>query len=610
MPSAVQPDKTERLNDYDTLRGDGKMENYRHFSVASYMYAYYVDQATDAQLREAMETYLHALPLKKVYVENHRATTDIPVRRLKEVKAVLEEYGVQVSGGITSTVLVDGIQKPSMFDTFCYTDPAHRKEYLRVVRELAEVFDEIILDDFFFTSCRCEMCIEAKGKRSWKDFRQAQMKAFSEEIVAEAKRVNPRMNFIIKYPNWYESHQATGYNPGIQKDIFDMIHTGTETREPFYASQHLQRYASYSEVRLMENAAPRRNGGGWIDLGGSSDNISRFLEQAEFTFLARGKELILFNFPSLLASPALPAMDPMLRRVDAFLDRAGQPVGAKVWEPFDAEGEDQLCNYLGMCGVPLELTPEFPEGAPAVLFTQRTACVPDAAEKLEAYVRAGGKAIVTTGFLRSTQDRGILDMTSVRLTSRHAMGDRYMIDFCENDYSGMQFGRGTDKVLFEILDYKTNASWADVLMLSGEDNFPVLTEDYYGRGKMLILNVPENFADLYRLPAEVIGAIGREISSGQACYLASEPKWSLILYDNETFCLHSFRPMMSRGKVVVRGECRGLQDLETGAVYDAALPLSGPHKRQDGARTREAVPEFAFEVPVPAGKSTYLRILR
>ena len=200
MPSAIQPDKTERLNDYDTWRGDGKMENYRHFSVASYMYAYYVDQATDSQLREAMETYLHALPLKKVYVENHRATTDIPVKRLKEVKAVLEEYGVQVSGGITSTVLVDGVQKPALFDTFCYTDPRHRQEYLRIVREAAEVFDEIILDDYFFTAGRCEMCSAAKGKRSWKDFRQAQMKEFSAEIGAEAKRVNPEMNFIIKYP--------------------------------------------------------------------------------------------------------------------------------------------------------------------------------------------------------------------------------------------------------------------------------------------------------------------------------------------------------------------------------------------------------------------------
>ena len=220
------------------------MENYRNFSMASYRYAYYADKVTDGELREAMETYLRVLPLKKVYVENHRATTDVPVKRLREIRAILEEYGVQVSGGITSTVLVNGIQKPALFDTFCYTDPLHRAEYLRIVREVAEAFDEIILDDYFFTSCRCEMCIAVKGKRSWKDFRQQQMKLFSQEIVAEAKRVNPKVNFIIKYPNWYESHQATGYNPGIQKNIFDMIYTGTETREPFYAAQHLQRYES------------------------------------------------------------------------------------------------------------------------------------------------------------------------------------------------------------------------------------------------------------------------------------------------------------------------------------------------------------------------------
>ena len=586
------------------------MENYRHFSVASYMFAYYAAAATDAQLREGMETYLRYLPLRKVYLENHRARTDISVQRLKEIKAILEEYGVQVSGGITSTVLVEDEQKPSMFDTFCYSDPRHRQEYLRIVREAAEVFDEIILDDFFFSSCRCEMCIEAKGKRSWKDFRQAQMKEFSEEITAEARRVNPRMNFIIKYPNWYESHQATGYNPGIQKDIFDMIYTGTETREPFYASQHLQRYASYSEVRLMENTAPGRNGGGWIDLGGSADNISRFLEQAEFTFLGGARELTLFNFPSLLGSPVLPALDSVLRKTDDFLEQAGSHAGASVWEPFDAEGEDQLCSYLGMCGLQLELTPEFPENAPVILLTQRAACVPDAVEKLEAYVRAGGKAVITAGFFHETYDRGIQDMTSVRLTHRHVTGRRYMIDRCDFDYAGIQYAQGAESVMFEALDYKTNATWADILMLSGEDNFPVLTEDFYGRGRLLILNVPENFADLYRLPAEVIGAINKELTAGLPFYLSAEPKWSLIAFDNEVCCLHSFRPMLSGARIIVRGECKGLQDMETGAVYRNALLLPAPHHRGDGARTRTAPPEYAFELSVAPGKSRYLKVLR
>ncbi len=583
---------------------------YRNFSIASYMYAYYGARVTDRELRAGIEEYLRCLPLSKIYLENHRATTDIPVKRLKELKRIIEEYGISVSGGITSTVLIDDQQKPSLFDTFCYSDPRHRAEYLRIVRENAEVFDEIILDDFFFSSCRCEMCITAKGNQSWKDFRQAQMKEFSREIVEEAHRINPKLNFIIKYPNWYESHQATGYNPGIQKDIFDMIYTGTETREPFYSSQHLQRYASYSEVRLMENAAPGRNGGGWIDLGGSSDNLSRFLEQAEFTFLGRARELTLFNFPSLLSSPVLPALGSALRRTDDFLDQAGHPVGTAVWEPFGAEGEDQLCSYLGMCGMQLDLQPEFPEDAPSILLTQRAAARPDAVEKLEKYVRAGGRAIVTTGFLHETWHRGIQDMTSVRLTHRHATGDRYMIDLCDYDYSGMRFARGSDKVMFEALDYKTNATWGDVLMLSGEDNFPVLTEDFYGKGRLLILNVPENFADLYHLPPEVIGALNGQINTDRPFYLASEPKWSLISYHNDVCCLHSFRPMPSSARIVVRGESKGIQDLETGRIYRECVLLPGPGHRQDGAKTRTAAPEYAYEFPVAAGKSVYLKILR
>ena len=586
------------------------MQPYRHFSLASYMFAYYTSEVTDEEIKSGVEWYLQNIPLKKIYVENHRSTVDVPVKRLREIKALLESYGLAVSGGITSTVLVDGIQKPNIFDTFCYTDPRHRETYLQIVRDAASVFDEIILDDFFFTSCRCEMCIQAKGKRSWKDFRQAQMQEFSREMVAEAKRVNPKMNFIIKYPNWYESYHECGYAPMLQRDIFDMVYTGTETREPFYAAQHLQRYESYSLMRLMENTAPGRNGGGWIDLGGSSDNISRWLEQAEFSFLGGAKELTLFNFPGLLHSPALTAMDPALRKLDDFLDKAGSPIGTAVWEPYDATGEDQLISYLGMCGAQLEMQPEFPENAPTILFTSRTACMPDAMEKLEQFVREGGNAIVTVGFFHEMNDQGIKDMTSVRLTHRHVMGNEYLIDRVDYDYTGVRSAKGGEKILFEALDYKTNATWADILLLEGEDNFPVLTEDYYGKGRLFILNVPENFADLYQLPAEVIQTLNAILSLGQDVYLGSAPKASLITYDNETLCLHSFRPMLGTLRVVVRRECKGLKDLETGAEYTRSILLPGPQKRGDAARTRTAPPKYAFDIPVGPGRSVYLKIMR
>ena len=148
------------------------MEHYKNFQLAGYVWAYWLDRVGEDEIRESIETLTKKMPLKKVYLENHRGLVDVPQVKMRAAKKAFEEYGIETAGGITTTVL-EGERKSAILDSFCYTDPRHRERLLGVVRELAEVFDEIILDDYFFTSCRCEMCIEAKVSRSWKDFRQA-----------------------------------------------------------------------------------------------------------------------------------------------------------------------------------------------------------------------------------------------------------------------------------------------------------------------------------------------------------------------------------------------------------------------------------------------------
>lgn len=583
------------------------MEAYKNFKIAAYVYAYYLDRADDAEIQRGIDYFKQYIHLDKVYIENHRGTTDISVERLREVKALFEKNGIETSGGITSTALINGIRKPAFYDTFCYTDPAHRAKYREIVHDIAEVFDEIILDDFFFTSCRCEMCIEAKGKRSWKEYRLKLMEDFSHEIVALAREVNPKVNFIIKYPNWYESYQETGYNPGKQKDIFDMIYTGTETREPVYSAQHLQRYESYSLMRLLENTAPGRNGGGWIDQGGSGDNLNRWLEQANLTLLAKGRELMLFNFASLVGSTALPPLGLELYRIDKLCGKIGEPIGVSAWEPFDADGEDQLYNYLGMCGMAVEPTPYFNENAPAVLFTQSTACDPDAMDKLEAYVRRGGNAIVTIGFFHEMYDKGIRELTSVRLTHRHVIGEQFMVD--NANYTASHFARSSEPVMFEVLDYKTNATNADIALIAGEDNFPVMTEDNYGRGRLFILNVPENFADLYKLPREVVRAINKHTSWGQRVYLGGQPKFNLFAYDNNVYGVASYRPMRDTVQVIVRGECKGLRDIESGREFREFVTLPRPAHKGDATTVIDEPTEYQFELPIWPGGMMFFEVI-
>lgn len=584
------------------------MKGFNNFKLVSYIRAYDIVEMTDAQIADMIDGFMSEIHLDKVYLENHRGAVSIPVERMKAVKNIVTSRGLEVAGGITCTTLVNGIRKPSIFDTYCYTDPAHKAEQLQLVSELAEVFDEFILDDFFFTACRCEMCIAAKGKRSWKEYRLELMENFAKEAVAAAKKVNPKVKYVIKYPNWYESYQECGFNPGKQKDIFDGIYTGTETRSP-YSAQHLQRYESYSIMRLMESIAPGRNGGGWVDPFDCDSNMSQIIEQVQATLFGKAREMMLWNLPIFGGLTVLPAISKALYRIDDQLSKMGNPIGVKTWEPYNGDGEDQVYNYLGMCGIAIDPSPYFDPEAQTVLFTESTAEEENSIDILEEYVRKGGNAVVTVGYFKKMYDKGIKDLTSVRLTGRHVIGSKYRIQNA-NSWNTVITDEGKKPVMFEILDYKTNATNSNISLVADENNFPIMTEDNYGRGRFFILNVPENFADLYKLPSEVIMSMAKHISIGQEVFLAGAPKFSMYAYDNNVYAAVSYTDSVNDLQIVVRGECKGVRNIETGMVYSEAKLLPGPSHMMDATTNIDEDPEYSFSVKLRPGQTLLFEVLK
>jgi hypothetical protein len=576
------------------------MSNDYQFKVAAYTHADYLYHASIEEIAEGIEYFKRYCPLDKVYLETHRGLWDVPRDKMAQVKKMFAATGAEIAGGITSTVKNDGVDKNVIFDVFCFTDPAYRKRYLEIVRDTAEQFDEIILDDFFFTACRCDSCIEAKGKKSWAEFRLELMEGVAKEIVARAKEVNPRCRFIIKYPNWYESYQECGYNPEKQRDIFDGIYTGTESRDPSYSQQHLQRYLSYSMIRLLENTAPGRNGGGWIDEGGSSANLSFWTEQVELTLFAKAKELMLFNFGSLVNSKSLPPLGQQLARIDAVVRQLGNPIGAHLYEPFNADGEDQLMNYVGQMGVPLEPSPDFDPDAKAVFLPESAAHDKDVAAKLEAYVRKGGTAVITSGFFKKALNSGLSEMTSARPTGRYVTGSDYWLD---SYYANRKtYCHGSAPIGIEVLEYKTNASWCELALVSGKANYPVILHDFYGKGDLYILVVPDSFDDLYKLPAMANGFLSSLLTNGQKVYLKAEPEYNLFLYDNDTFGVYCYRPHDDDVEIVIRGaEYKGVVDLENGEEFALSGSSQAGGKRFDAAKTKSGVPESSVKVPIQTG---------
>ncbi|MBQ7678515.1 MAG: hypothetical protein IJT34_01510 [Butyrivibrio sp.] len=473
--------------------------------------------------------------LDKVYLETHRGGTDVEQAQLLMIRDYLEEQGVEVSGGITTTIDdFEGAEagKQRLFRTFCYTDPAMRGRLKEIVEYTAGIFDEVILDDFYFTNCSCERCIREKGEMDWVSFRRKLMEDVSENLVVKpARAVNPRVRMVIKYPNWRESYHFTGYVPGTQSRFFDATYTGTETRSPAHTDQHLPEYLSSSLIRYMENAWPGRNGGGWFDTY-QCWSVDRYLEQAYLTAFAGAKELMHFQWNDLIDNPFVAPMGLMLSRIDRMMEDIGKPVGIPTCIPFEACGENHLEMRFGMVGVPVETTPFFPEnGAKKVFLTESAAQDGEIVPKLAAYVREGGVAAITTGFLKKAGDAlrkagltmATLTGNSVHVTRYHVTGDE--AGYVEHQRS----------VLFPEILHGNNNEWSLLNGGNGDFHAPLVLRSSYGLGRLYILAIPENAAELYDLPVEALDVYKRVLSedlyaSGRGFSMFTYEDGSLILY--------------------------------------------------------------------------------
>ena len=195
-------------------------------------------------------------------------------------------------------------------------------------------------------------------------------------------------------------------------------------------------------------------------------------------------------------------------------------------------------NYLGMTGLPLEPMPCFPDSEPFVLLTASAACDRAIVEKLKTYVAAGNTAVVTSGFLKACEAKGIREMTSLSFTGRKAAGREYWADVFQAGPPAAY--EGAEPIRADVLQYKTNATWCDLAFVSEYSNFPLLTRDFYGKGQLLVLTIPDDFSDLYRIPGTVNKLIHQVFSAKLPVYLDMQPRCNLFLYDNDTFGVLSY----------------------------------------------------------------------
>ena len=563
---------------------------YDNFHVAIYCRAQEVQKMADpAWLEASWQAVSREVHVDKVYIETHRDRILVDDATLEAAKKFFESKGVAVAGGITFTV-----SEPNRFETFSYSNPQHRQAVQQIAEHTAKHFDEFILDDFFFTSTKSADDVRARGTRSWTDYRLAIMEdAAKNLVIGPAKRVNPKVKVVIKYPNWYDDFPALGFNLARGPQLFDGIYTGTETRDAVRSAQHLQPYLGYNIMRYFGNIAPGRNGGGWVDTGGAT-YYDRYAEQLWMTLFARAApEITLFDVRQMLypldakkSSPrqVLPTsfsykkvIEPVagadgakftpshyarvagvsFEAVDGLLGKLGRPVGVRSYKPYNSRGEEFLQNYLGMAGIPVEMVPAFPAGEPVILLTAQAAADPHIVALIEAQLVAGKHVVITSGLLQALQGRGLGRIAELENSGRVAQVNQFIVG--RGDIIS-----GTAPMLIPQITYRTNDSWELVSAIAGDNGWPILHDADYLDGQLQVLTIPENFSDLSNYPPAVLNAIRRVVTEALPVKLEAPGKVSLFIYDNGAFIVHNFRDAPVDAGVVLRAGVASLTDLVTG----------------------------------------------
>ena len=576
-------------------------QKFQNFKVSTYIRAQDVARMDDEKfLQSTWATVSSQVDIDKIYLETHRDAYTVPEKTMLKVKKFFQQKGLEVGGGITYTR-----SEPTDFETYSYARADERKIVKEVAEYTARLFDDFILDDFFFIDLKNDDEIAAKGSKSWTDYRLRLMADAGRELVVNpAKAVNPKVKVIVKYPNWYDHFHGLGFNLEEEPAYFDGIWTGTETRDPGSA-QHLQNYLSYNVVRYFDNIAPNKNGGGWVDAGGIHMSMDRYAEQLHLTMLSKTPEIILWNYMQLCDVKISPQQrakwqdatssfnydemvkpfvrngknitpttlaryaDVTLHQTDKLVGQLGNPIGLVSYKPYHSSGEDFLQNYLGMIGLPMDMHPEFLTDRQQILLTEQAAKDPQIVEKIKAQLRKGGDVIITTGLLKAIRSE-IADVCELYC------GDLKAI---VNDFG--YSGKSEREFIIPQVKYFTNDAWEVVSagrpLNGGVSGYPILLRDTYSKGTLFVLTIPDDYGNLYDFPTGALNIIRRAMSKDIGVYIEGPSKVSLFPYDNKTMVVENFNDEAVSIRVVVCAKVGSIRNLLTGTKYSpAAIPAMPP----------------------------------
>ncbi len=182
-------------------------------------------------------------------------------------------------------------------------------------------------------------------------------------------------------------------------------------------------------------------------------------------------------------------------------------------------------------------------------------------DEIKQQLDAGKTVVMTSGLWHALQGKGVEDLAEIRYTDEKVGVTSFIGAFGAG--AGMDIGKSAAPILIPHLRFFTNDAWPVVRGIADNNGFPILLMNQYGKGKLYVLTIPDNFTDLYLLPEATLNAIRSYVLGDFPVRVEGPAKVSLFAYDNGTFIVESFRDEPA-SVTVLASKASSLKDLVSG----------------------------------------------
>jgi hypothetical protein len=505
-----------------------------HLTYAIYFTSRDVDSllADPAQFSKTMEYFALIKPVH-VYLEgSSRGATNVSL--LKTVADRFRKLRVRVSGALVPV----GERGPST-----YNNPNDMASLEHRMRALARIFDDIILDDWLFTTATDPKSVDDRGSRTWAEYRTALLIEQSKKyIIAPARQVNPRVKITIKYPNWYEGFGTCGYDVENETHLFDQMAVGIETRNRMIHDQHIPIYSGYIFQKWYRSVDPAKWVGSWLDNYDMKGDYQDYNAQVWQAVLAQTPEIILWcggqlyptTGPSSDVYPYLRDLLPAFDRVAGML--SGPSRGVPIYLPYGSTGEYNIFGYLGMAGIPLEPVAQFPTGQKSAIFTLHSLLDPKLADQMLVRLRNGKDVFMTWQLWKHLQQTEFKNTLNLVSEGGSVTSDQFRL---KEGWFQQKVVKADRPFSFPRIETTTWPYARNVAVIRDDYDFGVLLDVPYLAGKVYVLNMPDNSYDLLRLPSPALNLMRRAFAEELGVALEGPGGVAMYMFGDRQYVLYN-----------------------------------------------------------------------